>query len=205
MPLNRSSLIQPVGTIADIRMGATLRGRDATRPDPKGSCCMIRIGDISNDGLLLSNDFLRFSPKDKIKADHFLRPGDVLFPNRGTRTTAFAYDLSEPRTLAGAQFFVLKPDSRKVLPAYLAWFLRSEPAAQHFKERRKGTLVQTIQRHDIAELAIPLPPLATQLKIVELDALATRERRLSAHLAQLRSYYLHHRLLAAAGKSQSNI
>ena len=71
-------------------MGATLRGRDATRPVPFGSYQLIRIGDISQDGTFLNEDFARIEPRQTVCEEQLLRPGDVLFPNRGTRTTALA-------------------------------------------------------------------------------------------------------------------
>ncbi len=191
----------PIGHIASIRMGVTLRGRDATRPDPQGSCRMIRISDIDDDGVISSEDLLQFEPGDPVKPDHFLRPGDILFPNRGLRTTAAVFELPEPNVIVGAQFFILRVNPKTVLPAYAAWFLRTDSAAAHFGERRKGTLVQTLQRKDIEELAIPLPPLPKQSTIVALDALAREERRLSTELLRLRSTSLQHRLLCAANPS----
>ena len=172
--------------IAEIRMGATLRGRDATRPVPFGSCSFLRIGDISQDGELLTEDLVRIEPNEAIKDDLFLRSGDVLFPNRGTRTTALAYRLEIPRVLVGAQFFILRPDVERVIPEYLAWFLRTEGAARHFEERRKGTYVKIIQRSDLADMEMPVPPLDVQQKIVEAAALALRERNIQERLAALK-------------------
>ena len=113
-------------------MGATLRGRDATRPVPSGPYQLVRIGDISQDGTFLNQDFVRIEPQQAVNEDLFLRSGDVLFPNRGTRTTALAYRLEREHALAGAQFFVLRPEVDRVLPEYLAWFLRTDEAASHF-------------------------------------------------------------------------
>ena len=66
-----------LGHIADVCMGVTLRGRDATRPAPHGSCFMIRISDLSNDGHLTPDELLQFEPGDDIKPDYFLRRGDI--------------------------------------------------------------------------------------------------------------------------------
>jgi restriction endonuclease S subunit len=175
-----------IKSLAYIRMGVTLRGRDATRPVPSGSVHLVRIGDISQDGTLLNDGFVRIEPNEPINEDLFLRPGDVLFPNRGTRTTALAYRLDLPHTLAGAQFFVLRPDIGRVLPEYLAWFLRTEEAARYFEGRRKGTYIQIIQRSDLAEMEMPVPPLNVQQKIVEAANLAVEERILSERLAILK-------------------
>lgn len=185
-------------SIAEIRMGVTLRGRDATRAVEAGSCRLVRISDISQDGTWLGDAFARIEPAERIREEHFLRSGDVLFPNRGTRTTAIAYRLEEPRALAGTQFFVLRPEVSRVLPEYLAWFLRTEESARYFEGLRKGTYVQIIQRSDLAEMELPLPPLDVQQKIVEVAALAVEERLLAERLAALKARLAGGQLVAAA-------
>lgn len=186
--------------IAEIRMGVTLRGRDATRAVEAGSCRLVRISDISQDGTWVNEAFASIEPAERIRAEQFLQAGDVLFPNRGTRTTAIVYRLGEARALAGAQFFVLRPDAAQVLPEYLAWFLRTEQAARHFEERRKGTYVQIVQRSDLAELAIPLPPLEKQRRIVEVASLAVEERILMERLAAMKAKLINGQLVEVAGK-----
>ena len=188
----------PLCHIADVRMGVTLRGRDATRPVPHGSCFMIRISDLTNDGHLAPDDLLQFEPGDEIKPDHILRRGDVLLPNRGTRTTAYVYDLPLTNVVVGAQFYIIRPNESKVRADYLAWYLRTEVAATYFALRRKGTLVQTVQRKDVLEMELPLPPLAKQDSIIALDALVIQERQLSSELALKRASYMQRVLVHAA-------
>lgn len=192
-----SPLVQ-LHQIADVRMGVTLRGRDATRPAPHGSCFMIRISDLSDDGHLTTDDLHQFEPGDDIKPDYFLRRGDVLLPNRGTRCTAYVFDLPLTNVLVGSQFYIIRPNEGKVRSDYLAWFLRTEQSAAHFALRRKGTLVQTVQRKDVLELELPLPPLAKQDSIIALDALAIQERQLSTELALKRASYTQRLMLHAA-------
>ncbi|WP_035616175.1 restriction endonuclease subunit S [Haloferula sp. BvORR071] len=151
---------------------------------------MIRIGDISDDGELVAEELHRFEPGGSVSADQFLRPGDVLFPNRGTRTTALAFELPLENVIVGAQFFVLRPNQKMIDPAYLAWCLRSTEAAQYFHTCRRGTLVQTLQTASLAEFEIPLPPLPDQSRIVELDQLALQERKLSRLLEKKQSLLL---------------
>ncbi|PTX94084.1 hypothetical protein DB345_21230 [Spartobacteria bacterium LR76] len=187
-------------SITEIRMGATLRGRDATRPVPDGRFSFLRIGDISQDGTLTQSDFVRIEPNEPINEALILREGDVLFPNRGTRTTALSFPGSQRPTIAGSQFFILRPNPKKVSSDYLSWFLRSEIAHLHFEGRRKGSYVQIIQRGDLAELEIPLPPLSGQHKIVEIARLAQRERILSEELTERRWRLANQQLLQAAQK-----
>lgn len=182
-------------------MGATLRGRDATRPDPNGSYLFLRIGDISQDGVLLTNDLLRIEPNEPINPRSCLCPGDVLFPNRGTRTTALVFHGMETRTIVGPQFFIVRPDKNQILPEYLAWFLRSAPAAEHFKALKKGTHVPIIDRRDLATLAISLPALSKQHQILEIASLALQERQLNERLLQLRWQLANEQLVQIAQHS----
>jgi restriction endonuclease S subunit len=193
-----------LSSIAEILMGATFRGRDATRSDPKGSCRLVRIGDISQDGEFRSTDFIRFEPKEPMHNKFFLRSGDVLLPNRGTRTTALAYRLEEQRTIAGAQFYVLRVNPDRAYPEYVAWFLRTEDAVRHFESRRKGSYIQTIQRRDVAELEIPLPSLEMQRRIAEVAQLRVCERELSDRIARLKSLLLEEQLLRTAKRVNSD-
>jgi len=185
-------------------MGITLRGRDATRAAPAGACHLIRIGDISQDGTWLNEQFVRIEPNETIKDDMFLRQGDVLFPNRGTRTTAIAWRLSHDHAIAGAQFFILRPDTSRVLPEYLAWFLRTEAAVRHFESRRKGTYVQIIERKDLAELEISVPSLAVQQRIVHVSSLAAEERILTERIAGLKWKLTNGELAKVAIETQGN-
>lgn len=184
-------------SIAEIRAGVTLRGRDATRPVPGGSLHFIRIGDVSLEGQIAPADIIKITPTDDLGPDQLLRAGDVLVAARGTRNTAAVYELNLPAAIAGAQFFILRPNAR-VLPAYLAWFLRSEPARQHFDSRRKGSYIQLIRRSDLAEIEVPLPPRDVQHRIVEIAALIEQERVLSERLCTLRSSYHSQQLLNKA-------
>ena len=179
-------------------MGATLRGRDATRPDPAGSCRLIQISDLNNDGTFRNEDFTRIEPNESINPSLYLRQGEILFPNRGTRTTAAVLTHTAENILAGAQFFVVTRKSTEVIPEYLAWTLRTTEAARHFASRRKGTLVQTLQRFHLEEFPVPLPPLAVQKKILELADLEREARLLETRLANLRATHLEESLLNAA-------
>lgn len=184
-------------SIAEIRTGVTLRGRDATRPVPEGPIRLVRIGDISREGRIAPESIIRIHPAESIGPDQFLRPSDVLVAARGTRNTAAVYNLDLPGAVAGAQFFVLRPRGR-VLPEFLTWYLRSDPVRQHFDNRRKGTYVQLIRRADIAEIEVPLPPKVQQRRIVALADLIEQEHGLSTRLAELRSRYRSQLLLQAA-------
>lgn len=190
-----------LGSIAEIRMGATLRGRDATRPDPNGSIKLLRIGDLSDDGRLLNPDLPRIEPNEELHEGLCLKLGDVVFANRGKRTSPYVFRLPDSNVIVGGQFFVLRPDPARMIPEFLAWYLRSDEAAAHFANRRKGTLVPVLQRRDLAELPVPVPGLERQRSIFELTELADEERRISGRLAELHRLQLNHRLIETVHNS----
>src|SRR6478752_9625446 len=95
--------------LANVRMGVTLRGRDATRPDPAGSYRFIQISDIGDNGEFRTRDFVRISPRESFNDELILRAGDLIFPNRGSRTTAAVFDGCDLPTLVGAQFYIIRP------------------------------------------------------------------------------------------------
>jgi restriction endonuclease S subunit len=184
-------------------MGATLRGRDATRPALSGHYELIRIGDISQDGTFVNSRFGRINPNQPVNDDLILRSGDVLFPNRGTRTTAATYRGEKGATIAGLQFFIIRPDERILYPEYLATFLRSEPMAKYFAGKRKGTYVQIIERKDLADIQIPLPSMDVQQRIVAVAELAAEERNLAVKLAEKKWHLINQKLMQFAEESIS--
>ena len=196
-----STQSHPISSVARVRMGVTLRGRDATRHVPDGSTRVIRISEISDSGTLDSANVLRINIADSLNSDLFLQSGDILFPNRGHRTTAHVFRQSDEKVIVGAQFFVLRPNIEAALPEYVGWYLRTEAASRHFQALRKGTLVQTVQRGDVESLLIPLPSLHRQRIVVEVDALAAKEREFSSRLTMMRSALAETSLLTALSNS----
>jgi hypothetical protein len=176
--------------LATVRMGATLRGRDATRPDPAGPFRLIQISDLDDRGGFLPHEFTRVSPREPIPDPIFLRPGDLLFPNRGTRTTASVFEGHASPVFVGAQFFIIRPTSSDILSHYIAWTLRTSNAFSYFDSHRRGSNVLTLQKATMENFEVPLPSLETQYAIVELDRLHHHACDLESRLAVLRRIQL---------------
>jgi hypothetical protein len=184
--------------LATVRMGATLRGRDATRPDPAGPFLLIQISDLDDRGGFLPHDFTRVAPREPIPEPIFLRPGDLLFPNRGSRTTASVFEGHASPVFVGAQFFIIRPISPDILPHYFAWTLRTGIASTYFDSHRRGSNVLTLQKATMENFEVPLPPLETQHAIVEMDRLHHHARDLESRLAVLRGIQLEESLTTLA-------
>jgi hypothetical protein len=81
---------------------------------------------------------------------------------------------------------VLRPKLDVVKPEYLAWAINQPPAQRHFDVAARGTNIRMIPRSSLDDLELDVPDIATQRKIVAVDALAERERELSLFAAETR-------------------
>lgn len=167
--------------IADIRPGYL--AREAVPDDPAGTHRLLQLRDLRRDRTDLDlSGAVRFSPESRSPL-RALQAGDVLFMAKGVGTFALAVPALPEPALAAGSFFVVTPRSGLV-PAYLAWFLNHESTLQTLSRlATSGTSMPCIHRDTLASLEIPLPPLATQEAIAELDALRIREEQLLADRA----------------------
>lgn len=170
--------------VCTIHSGYTARGRLEGTDD--GGVLTIQLGDISTDGNIHPERLTRV-PLDDLPDRYFVRPGDVVFRSRGERNTASVIDkrLPEP-ALAVLPLLVLRPNIDVVLPEYLAWAINQPPAQRHFDLAARGTNIRMIPRSSLDDLALEIPDIGTQEKIVAIDALAEQERALAILVAEKR-------------------
>jgi restriction endonuclease S subunit len=188
--------------IVEIRSGATLRGRDATRPVSNGRYRLIRISDLTTEGEWLSDQFLTIDPPEEIREDFVLRPGDVLFASRGVRMQAAAFmDAHIKNAITGAQFFLLRHFKVDLLPEYLAWALNSPDAQSYFQKNTSGSYVPLVTIDILKKLEINVPPLEIQHGIVEAHRLGIQEKHILSRLSEIRQTLLSHQLQLASHKS----
>jgi restriction endonuclease S subunit len=170
--------------VCTIHSGYTARGRLEGTDD--GGVLTIQLGDISTDGNIHPARLTRV-PLDDLPDRYFVRPGDVVFRSRGERNTASVIDkrLQEP-ALAVLPLLVLRPNIDVVLPEYLAWAINQPPAQRHFDLAARGTNIRMIPRSSLDDLALEIPDIGTQEKIVAINALAEQERALAILVAEKR-------------------
>ena len=107
---------------------------------------------------------------------------------RGDTNKAVLY-VGEQAVVATSQFFIVTAKRSQVLPAYLCWLINL-PQSQRSLER-SGSAIQAISKASLMNMLIPLPPLATQQKLIALqtvwddeDALITRLQTNREHMLQ---------------------
>lgn len=146
--------------------------------DPMGDTGVLQLGDVDYDSKNIKwANRMRVSDYDP-GAHHFLRDGDVLIVGRGPRRTVFLVDDPPPRTVADRTFFVARPETEQVEPAFLAWYLNERRAQHYLEAHSQGTNIQAIKKSALERLPVQLPPLDAQERIAEIQSLVQREREL---------------------------
>jgi hypothetical protein len=188
--------------IAGIQSGYISRGKIDSCGD--GSHFLLQAKDVDGRRLTCcTDDLIRFHP-DLSGKDWILERRDVLFMARGARNYSVLLEEIPHSALAAACFFIVRVSTQKVLPEYLFWYLNQAPV-EHYLSRHSGRGVHmpVVRRAVLEDLDIPLPPLETQKKIAELDALRRKEQNLLDRLGQKRKDLIAAACLQAARNSQS--
>ncbi len=190
-------MLLPLANLADISSGLTLRGSDAAKASADGNYHLLRIGDLREDGRIEPEapDMIKIEPTSGEK--HRLRPGDVVVAAKGSRATGAVFESDVP-TVAGSQFFVVRPDSARILPAYLRWYLNQPETQARLMETARGSFVQSIPISAMRDFPIYLPPIETQRLIIMLHELHCEEQRLLKLIAQKRSQLVQAQIAAIA-------
>jgi len=145
----------------------------------------------------------RFNP-DSHCEHQVLSKGDVLFLGKGHKNFAFSVGDVAPSTVAAGYFFVLRPDTQKFLPEFLAWYL-NQPAVKKYLHKYSGRSVHipVVSRAVLENIEVPVLGLAFQQNIVALDRLLAEEELLCHQLHEKRRLLLEAACLKAVSAEAS--
>lgn len=168
--------------LCEIQLGHTARGR--LEPVEGEGVRAIQLRDTAPEGGR-ATDMIGQYRLDPIPDRYWARQGDVLFRSRGDRNTATALTswFKEPAVVV-MPLVILRPKRELADPEYLAWFINQAPAQKYFDGCARGTGMRMIPVGCLSELEVPLPELAVQRSIAEVDGLARREFNLATRLAE---------------------
>ena len=191
--------------LAQIRAG--YQTRKGVKTTPTGSHVLLQIRDFNEERTEIDmSDLARVVP-GAINEEQILRDGDVIFLAKGAKNFSFVpVGLPEP-ALVASYFFILRP-GRKVSPDFLAWFLNLESTKRLLSRLAgKGAHMPVVRRDILESLELPLPPLDTQQKVVELDRLMREQQALFTDLAEKQQTFITaacHQLATGAIRNESN-
>jgi restriction endonuclease S subunit len=97
------------------------------------------------------------------------------------------YPVEIGNAVASSAFFVIKINSNKVLPDFIAWFLNLPDTLSLLRSLSVGTSIPSITKVMLEELSLNLPDIQTQKKVVEFSKLQKRESELLTEISQNRT------------------
>ena len=168
-----------LSTIVEIRTGIF------AQPIPKGEAFYLQAKNFDETGRIVKPLFPDLAI-DRLNQKHLLKVGDVLFAAKGSKNFAACFVEENVKAVASTTFFVLRLQSKAVLPEFLVWILNNSLTQKFLKRRAVGTSMVSISKAVLEDLEIPIPSIQQQLHIREISRLATEENGLRLKIAELR-------------------
>ncbi len=165
-------MLNSLKSVADIQFGFY------DKPKPEGEVRYIQSINFSFEHPSA------FLSKDTVSPNHLLKDNDILFAAKGVRNTALKFTGSFGPAVASSIFFVIKPDIHKVLSDYLVLYLNDLKTQKLLRSLTGTTTVPHINKKDLAEIEILLPPLDQQKKIVKLMLQWEEEKKITEQLME---------------------
>lgn len=173
----------PLGDVARVSTGYPFRRK--VEAEEGGDIVLIQIKDVDRiEGVSEGGTILLRSEGRKYEK-HLLEEGDLLFQSRGSRHPVGVVE-GGVRGIAATGLHIIRPDTKRVMPYYLAWWLNHpQSQAKLTRDLARGTYIPFISAGDLIAFQVALPPRNVQAQIVEVDRLRRLEHKLGAKLERL--------------------
>tara|TARA_R110002050_G_scaffold254173_1_gene392655 strand:- start:18969 stop:19547 length:579 start_codon:yes stop_codon:yes gene_type:complete len=121
---------------------------------------------------------------------YLLKPNDIIVTGKGQRIFAWAYKPEYGKVIPSSLFYIIKIiDSNQVIGDYLANWLNSEKINYQLKALSGGTSIPSIQKKELEQMKVNIPPIKKQQQIVGLSRLLDRDVQLANHLLETKKAF----------------
>ena len=139
--------------------------KNVTLKDTEDYALMIRTTNFEQDDFKTGNKFIDKHAYEYLKKSKVL-PGDIIMNKIANAGSVYLMpDLGRPVSLA-MNLFLIRPDSKKVNPAYIYLFLKQNE--KYVKSFAQGSVTLTITKDAVRNLEILVPDRDTQDEIVNI-------------------------------------
>ena len=185
--------------IATVSSGVTFRSRIEASKD--GSVRIIQMKDLGDDNFVHLEDSIR-TDRPKPKPNQLAKRGDIIFRSRGQTNTAALLQEDAENTIVSAPLFRVRPDTKKIMPEFLLWWINQPSSQSYLASRSKGTMVKMVSKQSLEDLEVDLPSLEKQRKIAELFSLSMREQQILEEIKNRKAIYTQGILMQMASESR---
>ena len=165
--------------------------RDNNKPSESIILPIITLKNLSVNGAI-KYDEIGKETVDTTDRYPQLKKGDVVFAAKGIRRTAGVVDRYIEGLTASNHLLIIELNQEytdKILPEFLAFYLRQKPALDYFKLNETGSHIPFISAAVLKEIEIDIPEVKKQKKLVEIEGLMSREEELTEELFKLKAKY----------------
>lgn len=165
-------MFQPLAELATIQTAIVFREK-APQESARGNVRALAIRDVVAIEPVQVNALPRVSvePKHLVSC---LQPGDVVIPSRGLHYQAWCFEGAVEPVLPIGQLNVIRVHGAQLNPFYLAWLLNSQDIQARFQALLTGTNIQALTKASLLRFEIPVPALAKQDKIADMQRSLSR-------------------------------
>lgn len=168
--------IAAIKDIAEIRTGYTFRRGEPRHGHYK--LLGLHISDIRHSRLI-DHEALHPILWDAKGLPPVLEPGEVVLAAKGNYNPAALYEGPQYRVVPSSQFLILTIKTRareRLSPAYLCWVLNYAPTQRRMTDTQTGTNIPSVSKRALGDIEMPVPSLAQQEKILQLQAIGDAQR-----------------------------
>lgn len=178
-----------IGDFAKLIRGVSYKKDDASKDSKNGYLPILRANNINNN---LIFDDLVYVPSEKIKKEQIIHSGDILISmSSGSKHLVgkTAQACEDYQGSFGA-FCGLIRINGEVNKKFVNFFFKSQNYRRIISHLSKGININNLRREYIESMPIPLPPIETQKKIVEILETAEKLKEWRAEADGLANKYL---------------
>ena len=149
-------MILTLKDIATVSSGVTFRAR--MEPSPSGNVKVIQMKDLGDDNTVHLKGVIQIQYANP-KPAQLARVDDIIFRSRGQTNTAALLRENTRNTIMAAPLLRIRPDTTKVVPEFLLWWINQPSSQSYLFSRSKGTIVKMVGKQELDELEVSLPSL----------------------------------------------
>lgn len=178
-----SNPLVPLGHVAFISTGMVVGG--SAKHDPLGSHQALMPRHLEDgDDYIYQPDHANLIIPRRNPDRYLLRRGDVVIVARGVHNRAVRIESVPGNMIATSVFYILRCGD-EVDSHFLRYCLNQEMILGKIGQIRSAAGTPIVSRKELEQLTIPLPPLAEQLRVAQIDALMMKEQRLQRRMTTL--------------------
>lgn len=173
--------------IASVRTGLVLSRKEAKGTNTSCEYRLLNLKTVTDRGMICLEETTCYHAVEPLPSNYLTQAGDVIIKLSEPYTAVYITE-EYAGLVIPSHFVVIRADTAKVLPQYIAWYLNKDRIKKAYNMTRVGVLKQ-IKPTTIAETEIRLPSLERQKQVIELYEMSRTELQLLENLLRQKEAY----------------